>query len=155
MNYSTLRTNDMKNYLPKQNARKEYSKLFHSDSNLFNKYINCIWSSNKQITTWLFISVVMITLSFSSLTAQTVESAANYTKNISKVEAQQLGDLVKGESSTLFIYGNEFKISGNSTPVIADVALESLDQIYNTNAKFKNITNYTCSYDDDTNIDMT
>ena len=134
-----LKTNNMKNHLPKQNARKESSKSFHLDSNLFNKYINCIWSSNKEITIWLFVPVIMFALSFSTVSAQTVESVDNYAKNISTDEAQQLDDLVKGKNSTLFILGNEFKIDGNSSPVIADVALESLDQIYSPNAKFENI----------------
>ena len=134
-----LKTNDMKIYLPKQNETKESNKLFYTDSNLLTKQLSSAWASNKQITIWLFISVIMITLSFSTVSAQTVESAANYTKNISTDEAQQLDDLIKGESSTLFIFGNEFEIDGTSSPVIADVALESLNQIYSANAKFENI----------------
>jgi len=129
----------MKNYLPKQNESKESNKLFRSDSNFFSKYKNCIWSSNQQITRWLFISVIMFALSFSTVSAQTVESVDNYIKNISTTESQQLDDLINGEISTLFIFANEFEIKGNSSPVIADVALNSLNQIYSPNAKFENI----------------
>ncbi len=133
-----LNTNDMKNFLLKQNEKKESNKLFCSDSNFFNKYINCIWSSNQLITT-LFIPVIIFVLSFSTVSAQTVESFDNYIKNMSADESQQLDDLVNGENSTLFIFGNEFEIEGNSSPVIADVALESLNQIYSPNANFENI----------------
>lgn len=129
----------MKDYLTEQNARKESNKLFSSDSSLFNKYKNCIWSSNQKRTAWLFIPVIMFALSFSTVSAQTVESVDNYIKNISTNESQQFDDLIKGEKSTLFIYGNEFKVKGNSSPVIADIALESLNQIYSPNAKFDNI----------------
>ena len=91
----------MKNYLPQQNARKESNKLFCSDSSFFSKYIKCIWSSTQQITTWLFIPVIIFVLSFSTVSAQTVESVDNYLKNISADESQQLDDLIKGEKSTL------------------------------------------------------
>ena len=129
----------MKNYLPKQNETRESNKLFHADSLISIKKLSSAWSLNKQIATWLFISVIMIALSFSTVSAQTVESVDNYKKKISADESQQFSDLIKGSSSTLFIYDNEFKNNGNSSPVIADVALESLDQIYSTNAKFEDI----------------
>ncbi len=129
----------MKNYLPKQNERKESNKLYCSDFNLFNKYTNCIWSLNKQITTLLFIPAIMFILSFSTVSAQTVESVDNYIKNIDTAESQQLDNLIHGEISTLFIFGNEFEIDGNTSPIIADVALNSLNQIYSQNEKFNNI----------------
>ena len=129
----------MKNSLHKRNETRESHKLFHADSLISCKKLSNAWSLNKQITKWLFISVIMITLSFSTAYAQTIESVDNYKKKISKAESQHFNDLIKGSSSTLFIYGNEFRIKENTSPVIAAVALESLDQIYSTNAKFENI----------------
>lgn len=134
-----LRTNDMKNSLPKQNEKKESNKLCCSDSIFLSKGVNRIWSSTQQITTFLFIPIVLFMLSLSTISAQTVENVDNYINNISSGESQHLNNLLKGENSTLFIFEDESEIEGNSSPIIANVSLESLSKIYSPNENFKNI----------------
>lgn len=134
-----LRTNDMKNSLPERNEKKGSDQISCLDRNASNKCINHINPPNQRIVFGRLLSALIFLFAFSPVSAQTVESIDNYIKNISSDEAQQLDDLIQGSNSTLFIYDNEFEIDGNSSPVIADVEIDLLDQLNNPNANFEDI----------------
>ncbi len=132
-----FKTNNMKNYLLPKNEIK-FLKTDGFVQNLNFKKRQVFLMARSII---ILIVFLIVTLALSSTTgyAQTVDNVNNYIQTINSIEAQQLENFIEGEESTLFIYGNEFEVEGSSAPVIADVSLESFDQIYNSNTKFDKI----------------
>jgi hypothetical protein len=130
---------NMKNYLSIQIEQKATNTAINAVSFDCRGFKSTAYGLSKKIIIMIFLPFVVLLFVFSSVSAQTVENMQDYLNSANATEVQQLGTLKDGDISTLFVYGQTFKINGETAPTIADIAVESLPELYTSHPEFANI----------------
>lgn len=101
--------------------------------------IKSILSQNKKSFTWVLFQVMILLFMFSSAQAQIVEDLDIYMNNADAREAQHLNMLVNDSPSSLFIYNQTIEVDGEAPILLADVNINSIEELYVDHAEFENV----------------
>lgn len=101
--------------------------------------IKSILLKNKKSFTWIFFQVIALLFMFSTANAQVVENLETYLSQVDAREATHINMLVNNSPSTLLIYNQIYEMDGESPMMIADVHLNSLEELYGDYPEFENV----------------
>ena len=129
----------MKNKFQKQNEKREL-ELAKTSSHLIPNSDNYGYSyKTMRFTTWAILPILLLTISFTSLKAQTAYDINDFSSNADAATSQQLENLLDGKNSTLFVFNSKSEIKGDVSPIVAVVTPESIENLYTTNKDYDDI----------------
>lgn len=134
----------MKNYLTTQFGKKISNTGYSAgdldiDCKSRKIGIKSILSQNKKAMSRISFLVLALFFLFPNAQAQLVEHFDTYLNHVDAREATHLNMLANDSPSTLFIYNQSYEMSGESPMMIADVHLNSLNELYGDHPEFENV----------------
>lgn len=134
----------MKNYLLTL-FEKETSKVNHTIGSLDldgnsrkSDTLSILPRYKRQLSLILFQAIILLFM-IPSTQAQMVENLETYLGQVDVREATHINMLVNEPPSTLFMYNHIYEMDGESPMVIADVHLNSIEELYGDHDEFENI----------------